>query len=369
MAIEFRCSQCNQLLRVPETSAGKNARCPKCQALMQVPSAAGFGAAPPPPPPPGPTGAGGVPSFGAPEPPPPPAGGNDPFSFLGGGTAGSGSGTGAGGGFPPTPPPPKPSFSDSSSGGAPTFGGPPSFGSPAAPSTNPYASPAGAAYAFQPTMGPTPGKRPGLPWETKGQSFGTWMETAKMCMTQPTYAFSVMHQYGGLGSGMMYCGIGLALGVAGQMLWYLPFLIVMAVVAGNQGGGDVAAMVGMQVVMQFVSGAMTIVLGATVILLIWAAIGHVCLMIVGGARQGFETTFRIIGYAQGSTAWLNVIPLVGGLVAFVWLIVLLIIGYARGHEIDTGKAALAVFLPLIACCVAVGGLFALIMALGAASNM
>jgi phage FluMu protein Com len=38
MTIEFRCGQCNQLLRVPDNSAGKNARCPKCQALMQVPS-------------------------------------------------------------------------------------------------------------------------------------------------------------------------------------------------------------------------------------------------------------------------------------------------------------------------------------------
>ncbi len=39
MAIEFRCSQCNQLLRVPDDSAGKNARCPKCQSLMTVPAA------------------------------------------------------------------------------------------------------------------------------------------------------------------------------------------------------------------------------------------------------------------------------------------------------------------------------------------
>ena len=38
MTIEFRCSQCNQLLRVPDTAAGKNARCPKCQALMLVPA-------------------------------------------------------------------------------------------------------------------------------------------------------------------------------------------------------------------------------------------------------------------------------------------------------------------------------------------
>src|SRR5690242_15410121 len=40
MTIEFHCSQCNQLLRVPETAIGKQARCPECQALMVVPAGA-----------------------------------------------------------------------------------------------------------------------------------------------------------------------------------------------------------------------------------------------------------------------------------------------------------------------------------------
>jgi hypothetical protein len=39
MPIEFRCTQCGQMLRVPDDSSGKAARCPKCQALMTVPSA------------------------------------------------------------------------------------------------------------------------------------------------------------------------------------------------------------------------------------------------------------------------------------------------------------------------------------------
>lgn len=127
MTIEFRCSQCNQLLRVPDTSAGKNARCPKCSALMQVPSSEGFGAAapPPPPPPPGPTGSGGFPSFGSSA---PAAGGSDPFSFLkeGGPAAGGSS----------APPPPTSPFGGSGVGTP--FSGD-------APSVNPYASPLGVA--------------------------------------------------------------------------------------------------------------------------------------------------------------------------------------------------------------------------------
>jgi DNA-directed RNA polymerase subunit RPC12/RpoP len=78
MAIEFRCASCQQLLKVPDDSAGKNARCPKCSSLVVVPGASSAGStagmsaplpsasqpiasppafpAPPPPPPPKPPG-------------------------------------------------------------------------------------------------------------------------------------------------------------------------------------------------------------------------------------------------------------------------------------------------------------------------
>ena len=41
MPIEFRCTGCQQQLRVPDESAGKNAKCPKCGAVVVVPSALG----------------------------------------------------------------------------------------------------------------------------------------------------------------------------------------------------------------------------------------------------------------------------------------------------------------------------------------
>jgi len=44
------------------------------------------------------------------------------------------------------------------------------------------------------------------------------------------------------------------------------------------------------------------------------------------------------------------IPFCGGMIAGVWNIVLEIIGLARAHETDTGKAVLAVLLPIIVCC-------------------
>ena len=76
-------------------------------------------------------------------------------------------------------------------------------------------------------------------------------------------------------------------------------------------------------------------------------------MIVGGANHSFETTFRVFAFTQGSTGPLQIIPLCGGLISFVWAIVCNCIGLARAQETDTGRAVLAVFSPLIVCC---GGL-------------
>ncbi len=327
MPIEFRCSQCTQLLRVPETAAGKSARCPKCQALMTVPSATaivqspGESAAsidPSVPRPPADT----PPSdFGLPPSPalPPPA---DPFPNL-------------------QPLPPKPTSENPFAG----VGGPPLKG-PSDPN-NPYASPAAAAYAYAPQY-PTGGPRSGLPWETQPKSFGTWWETAKLCMMQPSYAFRIMWQYGGVGSPLLFGISGLAIGSFGQLLWNIPLVVIVSL-AGNQGQGgpETAGLIGLQVGMQIGQAVAGVGFGA-VALFIGAAIIHVCLMMVGGAKQGYETTFRVLAYSQGATAWLNAIPC-GALVAVVWVFVQEIIGLAEAHEIPASKAALAIFLPVIVC--------------------
>jgi len=133
MAIEFRCTQCNQLLRVPEDAGGKSARCPKCQALMMVPATAPSPIAPPA-------------SPSSPAAPAPAPTSDSPFNILQQ--------------LPPPAPPPKPPadanpFGDAAGGGSP-------FGA-AAPSLNPYASPGAAAIDTYYSQTQTFTGRPGLP--------------------------------------------------------------------------------------------------------------------------------------------------------------------------------------------------------------
>ena len=72
------------------------------------------------------------------------------------------------------------------------------------------------------------------------------------------------------------------------------------------------------------------------------------------------------GYSAGSTGLIAMVPFCGGIVSAIWQVVILIIGLARAHEISTGRAAAAVLLPAIICCVAVMLTIGAIMAMVAA---
>lgn len=108
-------------------------------------------------------------------------------------------------------------------------------------------------------------------------------------------------------------------------------------------------------------------IGVTIMLLpIFVAIGafvgsglvHLSLMVVGGARRPFEATFRVMCYAGGSTAVLQLLPVCGALIGAVWALVAQVIGLAEVHGIGKGRALVAVLLPMIVCC----GLFFVLLA-------
>jgi hypothetical protein len=192
--------------------------------------------------------------------------------------------------------------------------------------------------------------RSGLPWEHRQERgfFNAFVETLVMVLTKPGEAFAVMRREGGLGEPLIYGLIGGSLGGIVSLLFSLGLKSAgffadrhdtFAAMAG-MGAGSAAFIV-------------LIPLFVVIGLFIGSAIVHLCLMIVGGANQSFETTFRVLAFSQGSTGPLQMIPVCGGLISGVWALVCSCIGLARAHDTDTGRAVLAVFLPLIVCC---GGL-------------
>jgi hypothetical protein len=188
-----------------------------------------------------------------------------------------------------------------------------------------------------------------LPWDqrhTKG-FFSAFIETLQMVLTRPGEAFTAMSREGGFGEPLLYALIGGSFGYLFYMLFifFMPSLAFMG--AGNRHNA-LAGVFGMGA--GLILAVIFVPIGLTILIFVASAILHVCLMIVGGAKQAFETTFRVVCFSIGSTYPLMIVPLCGGAVAAIWNLVLHCIGLARAHETDTGRAVLAVFLPMIVCC-------------------
>ncbi len=202
----------------------------------------------------------------------------------------------------------------------------------------------------QPRPQKLPPPRSGLPWEHRQERgfFNAFVETLVMVLTKPGEAFAVMKREGGLGEPLIYALIGGCLGGIVSLLFSMGLQSVGFFADRHDMFGAMAGM-GAGSAAFIVLIPLFVVIG----LFIGSAIVHLCLMIVGGANQSFETTFRVLAFSQGSTGPLQMIPVCGGLISGVWALVCSCIGLARAHDTDTGRAVLAVFLPLIVCC---GGL-------------
>lgn len=101
-------------------------------------------------------------------------------------------------------------------------------------------------------------------------------------------------------------------------------------------------------------------IGTVFYLFMHAAICHLCLMILGAAKETFAATFRVVCFSAGPQLF-QLVPFVGGIVGSVWNLILLIIGLKVVHETTYARSALAVFLPTIICCFCLVLIFVTIM--------
>lgn len=178
MAIDFRCTQCGRMLRVPDETAGRQAQCPACQAVLPIPAAGGQPAAG------GDEGlaetqpwSGGAADWS------PPSGGGPPEQL--------------GQGYAPINPPPQPPYEGGAAG--PPGGYPPSGGYlPSGDPANPYLAP---TYVPPPSYY-APGQRVWVPtsidigdvvsraWQIYSNRFGLCMLATVGVLIQ--YAFQGM---------------------------------------------------------------------------------------------------------------------------------------------------------------------------------
>lgn len=192
--------------------------------------------------------------------------------------------------------------------------------------------------------------RPGLPWEAiDGPVYERARATVTRVLREPSRAFTEMRRSGGIATPLVYAlFVGLPATTFATYLYFL-FQVMMNPQEFGMGLREAAA-VGLVVTPVYVAVVFP------VSLFLNAGMQHLSLLLVEKTTQPFETTFRVTAYALGSAAALQWIPGLGLLLSAVAQIVVNIIGLARAHDIPTGRAALAYFLPLVTCCLCMAGL-------------
>jgi len=95
-------------------------------------------------------------------------------------------------------------------------------------------------------------------------------------------------------------------------------------------------------------------------LFITAAVTHLFVHLFIKNHQPFEETLKLVGYCLGVNI-VMVIPIVGGVIASIGQIVLLIIGVREVHQTTTTQASIAVLFPYLICCGFIVSLMAIIM--------
>ncbi len=173
------------------------------------------------------------------------------------------------------------------------------------------------------------------PWEDMQELgfFQAFLTTLREVLFSPAQFYRRMPTSKGISNPLIF---GLILGVLGGvfgLVWQRVFFLRL----GQFSAISTTHLVGITI------GLPLIVLIA---LYLGSAIIHLCLTLVGGNRRGFEATFRVIAYSW-STQVFSLIPFIGGLIIPIYTLVIEIIGLRESHGIGTGRAALAVFLPLI----------------------
>lgn len=271
-------------------------------------------------------------------------------------------------GQPPAPPeqgqPPPPGW-----GAAPPSGGgelppPPPSGNGWAPPPPPPSSSA-----------PPPGDQPS-PFADRGASgfFAAFFRTWKLVAMEPLRFFGHV-RIQPLGPAVLFGLIGGTVGGAVAALFGL--LTRVSTLAALRQAMDQMPEAEAELFERFLpflgggAAALQLILvpvGIVVSMFVGAGILHLLLLMLGGARRGFAATLTVVAYSYGLRL-IDAVPMCGSPIAFVWQVVVVIIGLAAVHRTDTWRSAVAVILPVVVlCCCAVGLGIAVAMAFAGAAS-
>jgi len=213
------------------------------------------------------------------------------------------------------------------------------------------AAPVGTSMESAPAV---PGEGTEPAWEERERIgfFPAIAQTISAVLMRPSTTFAAMKQSGGLANPLLYFVLLSSSMFAVSALYQMaatsmnPEVFAKGLPHASKTAfsvaliGSILISPALYVVSAFLSSGIT----------------HLCLRMLGGATRPFETTFRVICYAQASAMVFNLLPLCGGLIGVIWGAYCIIIGLREAQQTTGWKATLAITLPGLLCC---GGLLLL----------
>lgn len=196
---------------------------------------------------------------------------------------------------------------------------------------------------------PVSGGRSGTAWEDRESTgFLTGLfRTLKETIFAPSQFFKKMAVTGGLTDPLLYAMI---VGMTGLTFFYF-WDILLHTALRNLMTAELLSATDRSLVNSMGTAVRAVLMPFVLIFWLFIVSGmlHLFLLMVRGARSGFEATFRVVCYGVSPLVFL-IIPVCGMPVTTVWMMTLAIIGLKEAHEISGGKAAFAVFFPFLFCC-------------------
>jgi hypothetical protein len=199
------------------------------------------------------------------------------------------------------------------------------------------------------------------PWEDMASLgfFTAFFRTMKQVLFSPTAFFKNMPVSKGMGSPLFY---GVIISFFGTTIGLLEQFALSGFMGSSSQVEGVQGMNFFQTAFLLIY-AFFLPIMIAVGFFIGSAIFHICLLIVGAGKKGFEATFRVVSYASSSQAF-ALLPFVGGFIIVIYNLVLWTIGFRESHQTTTGRAFIAVLLPVIIMSFLIGLLvFAIILPL------
>jgi len=213
------------------------------------------------------------------------------------------------------------------------------------------------ALLVEPPTAPISNERRRTAWEDRESAgFLTGLfRTLKETIFAPSQFFKKMSVTGGLTDPLLYAMI---VGMSGMTFFYF-WDILLFIPLRSFMSPELLAAANPNLVNSMGAAVKAVLMPFVLIFWLFIVSGalHLFLLMVRGARAGFETTFRVVCYGVSPVMFL-VIPVCGMPITSLWVMTLAIIGLKEAHEISGGKAAFAVLFPFVICC----GLLILIIA-------